>query len=183
MKLVGKKSVFLDVVAYTYEAFEDYRGYFCETYNVNQLPNFPVKQVNESFTRKGVFRGLHIQTVPPMGKMVRVLRGKIRDYFLDLRPNSSTRGQIGSYELAEGDNTWLYIPPGYGHGFVALEDSVIEYFCDTTYNPDGECSVNYKSTGINWSNATPLPEGLIVSERDNAAISYDEYCAKLNGSM
>ena len=174
MKLIKEVEVFPGVRAYTYALFEDNRGYFTETYNTNQLP-FTVKQANESYSRAGVFRGLHIQTDPAMGKMVRVLKGKIRDYFLDLRPDSPTKGQIGSFELTAGDNTWLHVPQGFGHGILALKESTIEYFCDATYNPNGECSINYKSKGIDWSKATPLPDELIVSDRDKAAISYDEY--------
>lgn len=175
MKLEYTKNIFPDVNVYCYGHFDDNRGYFTETFNIKDI-NFDVQQANESFSHKGVFRGLHFQYDPKMAKLVRVIKGKIIDYFLDLRFGSPNQGQLGSYELQPKE--WILIPHGFAHGFYAVEDSLIEYVCDGTYNNQGEFGIDVFSQGIDWNNAQKLPTTITRSQKDTDAKSYQDWLAK-----
>ncbi len=160
MKILDIKSLIIpDVKVVHYQRFADGRGYFTETFRESDLtkiiPDFKIKQVNESFSKKGVIRGLHFQWNPYMGKLVRVISGKIIDFFLDIRLESKTFGKISGYELggdfADDKNTWIWIPVGFAHGILALENSTIEYLCTGEYSPTCEAGINPLSPDINWS--------------------------------
>lgn len=148
--------------------FEDDRGYFFESYNdevfkkINIIKNF--KQDNQSFSKKGVVRGLHLQKPPfEQAKLVRVLSGRVLDVIVDIRNNSETYGQYLTVELSSKNNNMLYIPEGFAHGFVALEESIFSYKCSNIYNKESELGINpFDGTlKINWNVENP-----IVSEKD-----------------
>ena len=129
------------------------------------------KQSNESVSRAGVLRGMHFQ-IPPrgQGKLVRVTRGRVLDVAVDLRKESSTFGQHVAVELS-AENRWqLWIPVGFAHGFLALEDgSTLQYNCTDTYHPESEQSLawNDPNLGIDWGVERP-----VVSARDQAAAAF-----------
>lgn len=139
--------------------FEDDRGYFFESFNLKEFQdqvgeNVSFVQDNESVSKKGVVRGLHFQK-PPMaqGKLVRVGRGKIVDYAVDIRKNSSTYGKVFSIELSEENALMLWIPEGFAHGFVALENNTqLLYKCTNYYAPESEATIlwNDESLAIDW---------------------------------
>src|SRR5512138_2587473 len=110
--------------------FEDDRGYFFESYNrevfLKNGLDLHFVQDNESKSKKGVLRGLHFQ-VPPFaqGKLVRVVKGAVLDVAVDLRKNSPTYGKHVSAELSEANKTMFWIPPGFAHGFITLEEETI----------------------------------------------------------
>ena len=119
--------------------FEDERGAFFESYNEEafQKAGLPTGfvQDNQSFSIKGVLRGLHYQTAPfAQGKLVRVIVGRVLDVAVDLRPESPTFGQYELFELDAKRNNMAYIPEGFAHGFAALEDSVFSYKCTNLYS-------------------------------------------------
>ena len=125
--------------------FEDDRGSFTETWNMEAFAetvgeSVQFKQSNESVSRAGVLRGLHFQ-IPPrgQGKLVRVSRGRVLDVAVDLRKESATFGQHVAVELS-AENRWqLWIPVGFAHGFLALEDgATLQYQCTDTYHPESE---------------------------------------------
>ncbi|MCK8490758.1 MULTISPECIES: dTDP-4-dehydrorhamnose 3,5-epimerase [Spirosoma] len=148
--------------------FEDERGYFFESYNKTLFATLglPMEfvQDNQSFSVKGVLRGLHMQNDPfAQGKLVRVITGQVLDVAVDLRPDSPTFGQYETFLLDAKLANMAYIPEGFGHGFVALEDSIFSYKCTNVYNKASEAGViwNDPDLNINWGVSNP-----IVSEKD-----------------
>ncbi|WOD45041.1 dTDP-4-dehydrorhamnose 3,5-epimerase [Hwangdonia lutea] len=153
---------------------KDERGYFFESFNKAQFEaktgiatNFI--QDNQSQSSKGVLRGLHLQTGAfAQAKLVRVIKGKVLDVCVDLRKDSITFGKHFSIVLDAVDHKQLYIPKGFAHGFLVLEDQTIfSYKCDNYYNKASERGIIYndKELNINWSFPT---EDLILSEKDKA---------------
>lgn len=142
--------------------FEDERGYFFEafnekTYKENNL-NFTFVQDNQSFSKKGVLRGLHFQEPPyAQGKLVRVLKGKVLDVAVDIRKSSPTFGKHEVFELNDIKNNALYIPEGFAHGFLACEDTVLMYKCTNFYNKESENGIiwNDPDLNINWNIDNP----------------------------
>ncbi len=152
--------------------FEDNRGYFFETFNAKTFSeltgtNVSFVQDNESKSSKGVLRGLHYQIgVHAQAKLVRVVKGKVLDVAVDLRKNSPTFGEHIIIELSEKNKTQLFVPRGFGHGFIVLEDyTIFSYKCDNFYNKAAEGGIIFddKDLNIDWK----LDEKeFIVSEKD-----------------
>lgn len=155
-----------DVVLVEYERFPDPRGFFAELYRASSYAaEIPLQfvQANLSFSRRGVVRGLHYQLRPAeQGKLVFVLSGRILDVALDIRRGSPHFGEHVAEEIALGRALW--IPPGFAHGFQALEDSLVVYMVTKEYSPPHERCVawNDPEAGIGW----PLGEAT-VSEKDS----------------
>jgi len=121
----------------------DERGWFAEVFNANAFAaaGLPTRfvQDNQSFSLRGVLRGLHYQLGQPQGKLVRVLSGHIWDVAVDLRPDSPQFGQWAGFEMRGEELEFLWIPEGYGHGFLVLsESSSILYKTTDFYSPQGE---------------------------------------------
>jgi dTDP-4-dehydrorhamnose 3,5-epimerase len=152
--------------------FSDKRGYFFESFNqdkFNKLTglNISFVQDNESFSTKGVLRGLHYQVGDyAQAKLVRVIKGRVLDVAVDLRKDSKTFGEHVSVELSEENKAQLFVPRGFAHGFVVLSDTAIfSYKCDNYYHKPSEGGIIYNDPALNidWG----LPENsLIVSEKD-----------------
>lgn len=143
--------------------FTDERGYFFESYNQERWKSFGLEvdfvQDNQSFSSKGVVRGLHFQLPPfEQGKLVRVIVGKVLDIALDIRQNSPTYGQYLTVELSAEKQNMLYIPPGFAHGFSALEDSIFHYKCTHVYHQSAEMGINPldPELGIDWKVVNPI---------------------------
>ena len=159
------------------DIFRDDRGYFFESYNQDKFDESGLDvtfvQDNESKSAKGIIRGLHFQSPPfEQGKLVRVVKGSILDVAVDIRRKSPTYGKWSSVKLS-GENKWMYwIPPGFAHGFVSLEDdTVVFYKCTNVYNKDAERSIiwNDPVLHIDWGVKEPM-----VSEKDNKAPGFKE---------
>lgn len=152
------------LIEFTPRVFSDERGWFTETYSVRMFEPFGINPVfvqdNHSVSRKGVLRGLHFQKPPyAQGKLVRVASGRALDIVVDLRKNSSTYGQHTSCILDAGQHNMLYIPEGFAHGFVALEDNTnFLYKCTNLYHQPSEGGIlwNDPALGIDWGIAKPL---------------------------
>ena len=154
------------------QIFKDNRGYFFESFNqdsFNELIGEAIDfiQDNESFSSKGVLRGLHFQTGDSaQAKLIRVIRGRVLDVVVDLRKDSVTFSKHFSIELSEENKTQLFVPRGFAHGFIVLSDTAIfSYKCDNFYNKASEQGLRYDdpSLGIDWK--LPANE-FIVSEKD-----------------
>jgi dTDP-4-dehydrorhamnose 3,5-epimerase len=151
------------------DVFKDERGYFFESYNKERFAKAGLMmdfvQDNESKSDKGVLRGLHFQKPPyAQGKLVRVIKGSVMDVAVDLRKESPTYGKWESVVLTEENKLQLWIPEGFAHGFVALEDNTIfNYKCTNVYNKESEGSIlwNDPDININWNIDNP-----ILSEKD-----------------
>lgn len=152
------------------DVFRDERGFFVETFQEKRYQealgtSVRFVQDNFSVSKKGVLRGLHYQA-PPMGqaKLVQVLRGKALDVVVDIRNGSPTYGQHMAVELSGENHRQLFIPEGFAHGFVALEDDTLfQYKCTNVYSKERERSIlwNDPALGIDWGVENP-----IVSEKD-----------------
>jgi len=154
------------------DVFGDDRGYFFESFHVDKFAAFgitdPFLQDNESRSQKNVLRGLHFQLPPfAQGKLIRVIRGAVLDIAVDIRRNSPTFGKWVSMELT-GENKWIcWIPAGFAHGFVTLEDDTIfTYKCSAMYNKASEGSIRWNDPDLNidWGITNPL-----LSEKDKVA--------------
>lgn len=152
------------------KVYGDERGYFFESFNESAwketlgfVPNFV--QDNESLSAKGVLRGIHFQKPPDeQGKLVRVIRGSVLDVAVDLRKNSETYGKHEKIVLSGENKKQFYVPPGFGHGFLTLEDDTIfSYKCTNNYNPNNEGGIlwNDPQLNIDWGVDNPL-----VSDKD-----------------
>lgn len=135
----------------------DSRGYFMETYNLNDMKEAGLDMVfvqdNQSMSVKGVLRGLHYQINYPQGKLVRVVKGRVFDVAVDLRPGSATYGQWHGVELSEENKKQYYISPGFAHGFLVLSDTAeFCYKCTDFYhsNDEGGLPWNDPAIGIEW---------------------------------
>ena len=151
---------------------KDERGYFMESFNENTFQKGTGKAVhfvqdNQSFSSKGVFRGLHYQTGEhAQAKLVRVLQGEVLDVVVDIRPDSKTFGEYVSVLLTGENQTQFFVPRGFAHGFLVLSDTATFFYkCDNFYNKESEGGIIYndKSVNIDWQFAT---ENLIISEKD-----------------
>jgi dTDP-4-dehydrorhamnose 3,5-epimerase len=199
MKIIEvKPTTFPEVKIIRYQRFADERGYFTETYRQQQwleaVDNFKVEQINESHSKPSVFRGLHLQYQPVMGKIVRVVEDEVYDFFLDLRPYSKNFGKLGVYHLVE-DKTqaigeWIYLPFGFAHGVYFPSGGTIEYLCNASWNPKGELSVSIFDQTIDWSLIDPKikkiffeeKEQLIISEKDKQGVGLEKAREILEGS-
>ena len=155
--------------------YRDERGYFFESFNLKEFEenmgtNINFVQDNESLSQKGTIRGMHFQTGPwEQAKLVRVVKGSVYDVAVDIRPNSSTFGKFVGVHLTENNHQQFFIPRGFAHGFVALEDNTIfQYKCDNYYHKANEGSFKWDSIGIPWNNYINL-NNIILSEKDAKA--------------
>lgn len=158
--------------------FEDERGYFFESFNHEKFLQHGLEmafvQDNESKSKKGVLRGMHFQSPPfAQGKLVRVMRGRVLDVAVDIRKGSPTYGKWHSVELS-GENKWMYwIPAGFAHGFLTLEDETVFFYkCTNVYNKDAEWCIRWNDPDLNidWGMADP-----IVSKRDSHAPFFKDF--------
>jgi len=150
--------------------FHDERGYFYESYNEETFKKYGVHQKfvqdNQSESNKNVLRGLHFQHPPfDQGKLVRVLKGRVNDVAVDIRRNSPTFGQHLRVELSTENNFIFWIPPGFAHGFLSLEENTLFlYKCTNVYDKNSESGIvwNDKDLSIDWG----CPTDPIVSSKD-----------------
>jgi len=160
------------------KVFEDDRGHFFESWSKGAFSrnglDLNFVQDNQSLSNKGVLRGLHFQNPPyAQGKLVRVIKGVVLDVALDIRKDSSTYGQHFSVELSEENKTIFWIPPGFAHGFLTMEDNTIfTYKCTGVYNKESEGSLLWNDTDLNidWRIETPL-----VSDKDLLAGGFKNF--------
>lgn len=168
---VSSSQIIPDVKTIIPDRFEDERGWFSEQYHfpryVEAGISFAVSQDNVSSSNRGVVRGLHWQDVPYcQAKLVRMLHGAIFDVAVDIRLNSPTYGLYVAEVLSADNGKQHYIPRGFAHGFMSLEDgSVCSFFCDAVYNAESRRGVRYDDPILNigW----PKDVGpVIVSGKD-----------------
>lgn len=144
--------------------FGDHRGYFFEPYNAQRFADFGIDvtfcQDNESLSHQHILRGLHFQRPPKaQGKLVRVVKGAVLDVVVDIRKNSATYGKHFRIELNEKNHLIFWIPEGFAHGFLTLEDNTIfQYKCTDFYAPETESGLlwNDSSLGIEWGIENPI---------------------------
>lgn len=164
--------------------FEDDRGFFFESFNEQQFSDLighkiSFTQDNESLSKKHVLRGLHFQ-VPPFaqGKLVRVVSGKVIDVAVDIRKSSPFYGHYQMIELSDENKLQFWIPPGFAHGFLTLEENTIfQYKCTNYYSPVSERIINWNDSDlkIKWPIDNP-----IVSEKDQIGQEFANFVSEFD---
>ena len=159
------ENLFNDVLLLKNDIFEDDRGSFSEIFNEKVFNkeglNNHFLQDNISFSKDpGTIRGLHFQSNPfSQGKLLRVIKGSIEDFFIDLRRSSSTYEKFSSIKLSYETGS-IYIPKGFAHGFCTLEDNTcMVYLTSTVHSPKNDGGVLFDSFGFSWPIAAPINSG------------------------
>ena len=152
----------------------DDRGFFLESWNASALAAAGIDtafvQDNHSRSHRGVLRGLHYQLRQPQGKLIRVTAGAVFDVAVDVRRGSPTFGDWVGYELSSANRLMMWVPEGFAHGFLTLEDDTdVLYKCSAYYAPDDERAIRWDdpTIGINWPLDALVPR---LSQRDRAAV-------------
>jgi dTDP-4-dehydrorhamnose 3,5-epimerase len=161
------------------KVWRDHRGYFFESFRKDLFAyhgiNTEYRQDNESLSAEvGVLRGLHFQA-PPMAqaKLVRVIKGAVRDVAVDIRRGSPTYGHSFQHVLTEDNKEMLYIPEGFAHGFVTLApNTIFSYKCSDYYSPEHEHGIAWNDPHLNidWQCQSP-----ILSDKDRNNIAFIEF--------
>jgi dTDP-4-dehydrorhamnose 3,5-epimerase len=181
-----------DLIIIEPTVFQDNRGFFMESYSKKEFAeiglNMEFVQDNHSRSKKGVLRGLHFQTRHSQGKLMRVTRGSIWDVAVDLRKKSPTFGQWYGSLLSEENKKMFYVPEGFAHGFLTLEDNTeFQYKCTDFYYPEYDAGIKWDDCeiGIKWpfKEFGLMKEELILSEKDRQQISFKEYLEEENDSF
>jgi dTDP-4-dehydrorhamnose 3,5-epimerase len=173
-----EKTTIEDLLILKPRIFNDERGYFYESYNKTSFAenglDIEFVQDNQSLSQKGVLRGLHFQAPPfEQGKLVRVIKGSVLDVAVDIRPHSPTYGQYVSVLLSGENKTQFWIPPGFAHGFLTLEDNTLFcYKCTGPYSKESEGAIlwNDPQLNIDWNIEKP-----IVSKKDQEAELFERF--------
>jgi len=203
MKIIDVKTLEIpEVKVVKYARFCDHRGYFTEHYRKSDfqtnekmdfLKDIEFTQCNESASKKGTIRGLHFQWNPFMGKLVRTIRGRMIDMVMDIRKGSPTFGNIILYDMPADDEKdygeWIWVPPGFAHGNIYTEQSMIEYFCSGQYSPGCEAGVSPLASDINWELCDPelkkvfeetISSELLMTDKDRNGFSLAEWQSNPN---
>ena len=167
----------------TPDRYTDARGWFTEAYHAQRYFENGVKDVFvqdcRSFSVKNVVRGLHFQLHRPQAKLVSVVRGTVWDVAVDIRPGSPTFGEHVKVELSGENKRMFFIPRGFAHGFLVLEDdTVFQYKCDNYYAPrqEGSFRWNDPDLAIDWGVS---PDEVILSEKDARAPFFKDAAGSL----
>ena len=167
------------------QVFGDDRGWFMESFNQQRFEaalkalNLPIPtfvQDNHSCSQKGVLRGLHFQREPyAQGKLVRVVQGKVWDVAVDIRPESETYGEWVGVELSAENKTMFWIPEGFAHGFLALEDNT-QFLYKTTnyYNKESEGAIIWSDTTLKIDWPLNKVDKVILSDKDTNSMKFEE---------
>ncbi len=178
------KTDFKDLHICEPKIIEDSRGYFFEAFNnenfehqTGLMINFV--QDNQSYSRHGVLRGLHLQTgVHAQAKLVRVLKGEVLDVAVDLRRDEPTFGKHLSIFLSYENKKQLFIPRGFAHGFLVLsEEAELFYKCDNFYNSGSEAGILYDDPELNIDWMLPSKQ-IVVSAKDQKNCKFSEFNKK-----
>jgi dTDP-4-dehydrorhamnose 3,5-epimerase len=159
------------------KSFPDERGFLLQSFIRSDLERRGIPgtfaQAIQSKSARGVVRGLHFQWNPPQGKLVRCVSGIVFDVVVDLRLGSPTLGDHIVAELSDQNHRMIWVPPGFAHGFMALQDrSIVLYCCTAEWNPNGEGGIRWNdpALGIGWPDLPPC-----VSPKDLASPTFGEW--------
>lgn len=163
------------VVIITPEIHQDARGYFMETWRQDLFDQNVRKttfiQDNESKSSYGVFRGFHYQKGEyAQAKLVRVIKGTVLDFAIDIRKSSKTFGQYVAVELSEKNKKQLFVPRGFAHGFAVLsQEAIFTYKVDNVYAPQAEAGIRWcdPQIGVNWVDLKLYHEDILLSDKDS----------------
>jgi dTDP-4-dehydrorhamnose 3,5-epimerase len=168
---------FDSVKVFTPKVYYDDRGFFLESFNklIDSTINATFVQDNHSKSKKHIVRGLHYQWDEPMGKLARVIKGRGIDIIVDIRKDSPTYGQYDKVELSEDNFNIVWVPPGFAHGFLSLDDDThLIYKTTAYYNQTADDSINPLCSTLNIDWGIPIHD-IILSAKDSEAQSFDQY--------
>ena len=175
MKII--KSFLDEVIIFSLDHHADARGFFVETFQANRYVDFGIKETfvqdNQSRSLKNVLRGLHFTVNNEQSQLMTVLRGRVFDVVVDVRPHSSTFGYWKGFNLCDTGPQQIYMPHGFAHGFCVLSDFAdLHYKVSKKYNHEDEAGIIWSDPSINidWPIENP-----IVSDRDNKHKSLNEF--------
>jgi dTDP-4-dehydrorhamnose 3,5-epimerase len=194
MKILTVTSLSIpEIKVIRFARFADHRGYFTEHFRKSDFAEHPEMgflrgvefvQANESFSRAGTIRGMHFQWNPYMGKLVRTVSGRMIDLVLDIRLGSPTFGRMIACDIparpGEAHAEWIWVPPGFAHGNVFPEPTVIEYFCSGQYSPGCEAGISPLAPDIDWSRCDGHLRGIfdeiargacLITDKDRGGLS------------
>lgn len=179
-KFIFEEQLIKDVKVITPFSITDERGQFKKTFEKNIFKengiNIEVAEIITSISKKGVIRGLHMQYVNPQAKLIKVEQGKIYDVAVDIRKNSSTYGKYVGVYLSEENAKMFYIPDGFLHGFIALQNhTVVNYLCSTPYLAEYDGGVKWNDSDINVQWPLNEVDKICVSDKDKSLPSLKEY--------
>ena len=167
-----KKTKFKDLLIFKSKSFKDSRGFFREIF-LEKIANKKIVFSVISKSKKNVLRGLHLQTKNPQGKYLSVLKGKIFDVSIDLRKKSKTYLKYFPIYLSEKNGLSIYIPPGFGHGFLCLDkENIVAYGCTKYRDKKSETGVKWDDPDLNIKWPVKKP---ILSSKDKNNISLKEF--------
>jgi len=185
MVFVFDTTALQDVILITPQVFGDERGFFMETYHKESFNIAGIQtefvQDNHSKSKKWVLRGLHFQSQHTQAKLVRVVSWSVLDIVVDVRVGSPSFGQYIIIELSATNKQQLFVPKGFAHGFLTLEDDTeFLYKCDDLYDPQHDAGIVYNDPdiGIDWEDImnTYNITGLIISNKDIQQQTFANYC-------
>jgi len=169
------------------DIYKDQRGYFIESFHIHKFRELSIPhsfvQDNFSCSQRGVIRGLHLQLPPyQQAKLVMVMKGKALDVVVDLRVDSATYGQHTKYILDAEQHSMLYIPEGFAHGLLAIEETVFTYKCSDFYNKSAEAGILWKDNilDIDWELDRYGITHPIVSDKDQALPTFEEFTREIH---
>jgi len=174
---VLQSKVFKDVKVFIPTVYTDTRGFFMESYNqqIQNILDIEFLQDNHSKSKRGVIRGLHYQWDAPMGKLVRVPIGSGIDVIVDIRKDSPTFGMSEQFELSDVTNKIVWVPPGFAHGFISLQDNTHLMYKNTAlHNSAAEGAIHPFDVRLNIDWGMHKSQ-IILSEKDNLAQSFSDY--------
>lgn len=171
-----------DVMLIVPPVFEDERGYFCESFNLEKFRRAIDKEVNfvqsnESLSVRNVIRGLHYQVGRPQGKLVRVVKGMVFDVAVDLRRDSPTFGQWTGALLSDENHRQLWIPEGFAHGFQVISDQAkLQYMVTESWFPQYDRCIRFddREIAVKWKNMAVTATGdaePLISHKDKAGVA------------
>ena len=166
------KNKFKDLIIFKSKKFNDERGYFRELYLEKYIKKKIIFSV-VSKSKKNVLRGMHMQTKNMQGKYLSVVKGKILDVVIDCRKKSKTFGKHFKIILSDKNSTSIYIPPGFAHGFLSIDDeNIVVYSCTNYRNANSEISISWNDSylKINWPIKNP-----IISKKDSESLSFKNF--------
>ncbi len=171
-----------DLLIFEPKVWKDSRGYFYESFSTKIFADAGIDltfvQDNQSFSQKGTLRGMHAQSPPfAQGKLVRVIKGRVVDVAVDIRKSSPTYGQHFAIELSGDNHKQLWVPPGFLHGFLTLEDDTIfTYKVTGFYSKESEIGVMYNDAtlNINWAQYL-APKLFLLSDKDMVLSSFQDF--------
>lgn len=164
---------------------DDNRGSLIKDFKYNDFKelldyDFQMKEVFYTISKKGVVRAIHFQNEPKaQTKIIRVIKGKVYDIIVDLRPHSKTYGKWQGFTLTEDKPISVFIPKGFGHGYLVLEDSIVSYLTDEDFYGEYDSGIMWNDKDINIKWPLELVDQVILSEKDKNLMSFKEYTDKM----